>query len=274
MLVRLSISQWSARKFDRKVTKKAVSEFNAKDTAGRFNKVLMTSPSLEKIQKLSAETRRDHYELTLPWFDDGSRILPSKMFFDYTQKIAKHRECFQEYVKEFIVDYPSLIESAKNFLGDMFSEDEYPDAKIIASKFDFDTFVFPIPSKYDFRVESLNGDLDKIKRDIESRVNNQVKEAAKDLWNRLYDAINTFVERLSDNNAVFRDSLIGNIQDLTGIIGKLNITNDENLTSVVDEIVNTLCGYSPESLRKIPSLRQSAADTGRKILQIIEQHRS
>lgn len=271
MLIKLSVTQWSARKYDRTVTQRAVKEFNAQSDAGRFNKLLMQSPELQDIAKISGATRKDHYDLTLPWFDDGSRILPSKMYMDYTAKMRDNKEKFELAVQRFLKIYPELIERAKSLLGDMFSDEDYPDVKIIASKFAFTTFVMPIPSKHDFRVFEMNGEQEQIKRDIEQRVNAQVIEAKKDLWLRLYDAINTVKERLSDPEAIFRDSLIFNVRDLAKIIVKLNIDEDRNITDTLAVIDAKVSCISPDTLRQVPAVRSQLVSDSKTILKTIER---
>lgn len=63
LLVTLNISQWSARKYDRKVTEEVNDTHQAKD-AGRFNKLLIDKTHLDEIQKIVNEAR--HFHATKP----------------------------------------------------------------------------------------------------------------------------------------------------------------------------------------------------------------
>jgi len=76
MLVKLSVSQWTARKYDKKVSQEINDQYSAHD-AGRYNKVLIAQEEIKKISKVASQARSFHYFNTLPWDDNGSRILPS-----------------------------------------------------------------------------------------------------------------------------------------------------------------------------------------------------
>ena len=96
MLVKLKISQWTARKYDRKISDKVARDMGADPDAGRYTKVLIANEAIEKINKLANEIRNKyHYTNTLPWLDDGSRILPAKNFQEYSQKIREYKSQFE-----------------------------------------------------------------------------------------------------------------------------------------------------------------------------------
>src|SRR5579884_3866071 len=77
MLCSLSISMWSARKHDPAASEEIASRHGAKSDAGRYNKVLLPKQALAEIQKIVSEARHEHYFITLPWADDGYRVLPA-----------------------------------------------------------------------------------------------------------------------------------------------------------------------------------------------------
>lgn len=273
MLVKLSMSQWSAKKFDRKVTDKITSDYQAQSDAGRFNKSLLKSKELESISKIGGASRVEHYRLTLPWYDEGSRILPTTTFFEYTQKMAEFQSQFTSAVDEFISVYPQLIEDAKRTLVGMFNQMDYPPAKELRDKFEFSTYIYPIPSSSDFRVEMLSGTAAAIKADIDNRVQEQVKTAMQDCFDRAKIVVQAMVDRLSEEDPKFKDSLVQNVRDVVEILPSLNITNDENLTKTIEAIRTKLCVYPPDTLRKVASCRKDAVEEGRNILEIIDQYR-
>lgn len=271
MLVRLSIGQWSARKFDSQATKAAVDKLKAASDAGRFNKILMSSESLDEIAKLGGEARKEHYRLTLPWFDDGSRILPNVMYLDYTKIISAIHTKREAAVHRFMDEYDNLILKAKNFLGDMFDAQDYPNVKVIADKFSFDYWMYPIPSRDDFRVDLLNGSTEKIQEEIEKRVNDQLKSSMNDCWERLHDVVSNMTDKLSQPEAQFKDSLVDNIKDLLPLLKKLNITGDQNLIDTMSVIERKLCVYPPQTLRATKQIRTKVADEAKDILTIIKE---
>ena len=66
MLVRLTISQWSARKYDKSASQEIIVNHHAKPDAGRFNKLLVNQAEIKKIEKIANTARIYHYKVTLP----------------------------------------------------------------------------------------------------------------------------------------------------------------------------------------------------------------
>ena len=77
------------------------------------------------------------------------------------------------------------------------------------------------------------------------------------------------VERLSDPEAVFRDSLVGNIVKLTELLPRLNLNDDPGLEQMRRQIEATLCDYSPEQLRKDKTVRKEAVDSAKSVLDLM-----
>lgn len=100
MLVKLSISQWTARKYDRKVSHEVNSQYGANADAGRYNKVLIAQEAIKKITKVANEARTFHYYQTLSWSDEGYRMLPAANFMDYSTKMREFRSKFETVVNE------------------------------------------------------------------------------------------------------------------------------------------------------------------------------
>jgi len=112
MLVTLSVSAFQARRFDRKVTEKVNREYAADEHAGRYNKHLFGgtkhAPSHSAVLSAASAARQIHYDNTLPWNDEGWRLLPTSNYFVYQEQMREVRERFERAVRTFIEDYPNL----------------------------------------------------------------------------------------------------------------------------------------------------------------------
>lgn len=249
MLVRLSISQWTARRFDFKATKKLIEDHGAKADSGRFNKLLVDNIEVKKYQHAASEARIFHYENTLPWGDDNSRILPADNYLKYTAKMRELKSKFEKAANDFIEEYPLLIQKAENDLSGLFKSSDYPVPYELRGKFAFDVSVVPVPTANDFRVSLSNDDLTKIKADIEGRVKDSIASAMSEAWKRLFTAVKNMAAKLSDDDAVFRNSLIGNIAELCDLLPRLNLTNDTKLTEIIEDARKALVPLDPKDLR-------------------------
>jgi hypothetical protein len=116
MLASLQISQWSARKHDKRVSEEVDQRYNG-NNAGRFNKMLATKESLKEIQAAVGAARTFHMEQTLPWGERGERLLPSKNYGQYSKTMRIYKQDFDQAVQAFVADYHSVIFEAKKTLG-------------------------------------------------------------------------------------------------------------------------------------------------------------
>lgn len=249
MLVNLSISAWSGRKLDRKITGEVTAAHGADRDAGRWNKNLVLGSALDEVKKAAGDSRTFHYFNSLPWTDDGSRILTAALFLKYSGEIGKLERAFNLAVDKFIQGYSLVIDNARISLGDMFNESDYPSESEVRGKFSFQVKFLPLPSGDDFRVDLSAGDVARIKADIECQLQAATSAAMTDLWSRLHGAVRAMADKLKDGDAIFRDSLVGNIKELVDILPALNLTGDAALTAAVVEVKNRLACYSPDVLR-------------------------
>ncbi len=282
LLVKFSRCSYSARKYDKKVSGEVEAKYNAKD-AGRYNKVLIAKEALEKGQKASNEARTFVYTQTLPWTDEGWRILTSANYLPFTQEMRKKIRAIDEADREFIDKYPDFKEEAKARLNGLYNEMDYPPVSEIARKFSCSIEFQPIPEAQDFRIPSDMSpeQIEAIGKDLDERVKAATSEAVKDLWSRLYDVTSHAAERLSSPDLIFRDSLIQNITDLCELLPRLNLTNDPALEAMRQRIESSLTMFMPDELRPKDSdkpgekiikeaNRRETAEEARKILKDLE----
>src|SRR5574343_976798 len=152
LLVRLSISQWTARKHDKRVTAEVARNHNTAADVGRYNKRLVGDRAIKAVAKVANAARTDHYYHTLPWLDDGARILPSKNYIKYCEVMRSHKAEFDAVADQFSADYPQLREQAERDLNGLFDINDYPPTWEIRNKFGFELGFLPLPETTDFRV--------------------------------------------------------------------------------------------------------------------------
>jgi len=265
MLVFLNISFWTARKYDKKISQEIEDQYQAEE-AGRFNKILIATEHLSNIQKIISAARTFHYENTLPWLDQGGRLLPSANYFNYTKTIQGFRDDFEREVVNFIQVYPSLKDEAKQRLNGMFKEDDYPDVLTLETKFAIKSMILPVPEADDFRVNLLETEVDSIRESIKDQVETSTESAMNDLWQRLFKVVSHMSERLSDPDNKFKNTLVENIIDLCELLPKLNITEDPILNDAVREIKAKLTLHDPQDLRDSNLVREKTAVEAQRIL--------
>jgi hypothetical protein len=265
MLASLRISSWSARKYDKKVTKETNLAHGADEDAGRYNKMLLPgdASSYKALASHIAATRVLHYEQTLAWSDDGWRLLPIANYTKYTDKLRAAKHTYDSLLGDFLADYPALQQAARIKLNGMYRDEDYPSN--LASKYGFGIEYNPVPAGGDFRVELSQDEIDIIATRTESRIKNAFEDAHKDAVKRLYDCVSRIHERLAQPEAIFRDSLISNATELTDVLSRLNISNDVNLESL-RRATASLATVSPDILRNDAVTRIQTANDAQSIL--------
>jgi len=265
MIVYLQISTWTARKYDRKISREIEDQYHANE-AGRYNKILIAKQFLANIQKIVSNARSFHYENTLPWFDNGGRLLPAANYFDYIARIKSYKDKFEYEVNRFISMYTDYKEEARNRLNGMFQENDYPEVETLLKKYALSTQINPIPDADDFRVTLNQNEVNNIKTAIKEQVKKSTDQAMTELWLRLYKVVGHMVERLSKTEHKFKNSLVTNITELCELLPKLNITDDINLNTALNEIKTKLTEFSPTILREDVAIRSKTAKEAEIIL--------
>ena len=266
LLVRLGISQWTARKFDKKATEQVASANNAAVQSGRYNKSLLPmNDFLANVHQKSTLIRKKYYANTLPWGIDGTQILPSANYLSFMTDFRKEKYEWQMVVNSFLSEYMRLKTHARVSLNTLYNEADYPSQDEVASKFNMDLQVMPVPDG-DFRVDIAEEELTRITADVERRVIDASQNAMKEAWTRLHDRVKHMAEKLDDPKAVFRDTLVENTREICSVLTRLNFTDDPNLEAMRQEVEQSLTKHHPDALRNDPDLRRDKAAEAKAIM--------
>lgn len=268
MLVRLSVSQWTARKYDRQVSKE-VDTTHGVENAGRYNKVLIALESIKKISRVANDARTFHYNNTLPWSDEGQRILPALNFMTYSKKMRQLHQEFDNAVSDFLQGFPALKADAKNRLNGLYHENDYPDQDTLKLKYRFDVSILPIPAGDNFIVDLVDDSLKEIQGEIDFKVESALVEATKDIWRRISAVLDHMINKLSTEGATFRNSLVGNVVELVELLPKFNLGNDPEMEAVRKELEQKICTLDPDDLRNNGSFREQAIEDAKSILDTV-----
>lgn len=258
MLVSLNISQWSARKIDKKAARDVQLANNAESQRGAYYKSLIEGGALEEIKLLATKARAEHYRRTLPWSDAGPRVLPNAGFLDYTKAMQDFGLEFEKLTNKFVGEYPLMRQEANRLLGDLFNDADYPSLPAVAAKFAFRTTITPLPIGDDFRCDLGSEEVDRIRAEITATSQAAMQEAMRDAFDRVSKVVDTFVDRLANPGTTFRDSLVANAEELAAILPSLNITGDPRLTALTNTLNDKLCVHTPAKLRSDPQARLDA----------------
>lgn len=284
MLSTVSISAWSGYRYDQEASEEFAEIHGAEKDSGRFNKRLVPRQDLEEITKIIGRARRDHEFVTLPWSDNGYRVLPAAAYMDHTKTMRSHASEFNAAVERFVVRFEDLVKNQSR-LGTLFKVGDYPGMRDEAGslrfafpqelrkRFSFETKVLPLPDANDFRVSIGDEDRERIKRQIAESIQASLRVGTRELWQRLYKVVSHMSARMSQYNSAeegkkpkLYDSMITNIIEVVDVLPKLNIAGDTELDRMANEIRCSLL-VNPKELRKSEIMRADTAKAAAEIAQ-------
>jgi len=253
MLVSLRISAWSGRLYDREASDHVAAQHDASSSAGRYNKRLLPKAALAALNATMSETRTEHYAQSLPWDDKGSRLLTVANYDRYIEIMDGLRERLVRQRARFIEDFDDYVEQARLDLGKLFRIEDYPSKDQLRDRFSIRYRITPVPDADHFIADLASDDTERVKRDIESHIEEQLHDAVGDLYRRLAEAVERVSERLTEDGdgkpLVFRDTMISNIRDLVDVVPRLNIFGDQRLARLCEHVKERIAGVEPDSLR-------------------------
>ena len=253
MQVSLRITAWSGRIYDRQASNHVAVHHDASASAGRYNKRLLPKAAFAALTATMSEARSTHYAQTLPWDDQGARLLTVANYEHYTELLDGLRERMVRERARFIEDYDDYVEQARLDLGRLFRIEDYPSKTALQGKFGIRYRITPVQDADQFMAKLASDDVTRVKRDIEHHVQERLHDAVADLYRRLGDAVGRVSERLQDDDngkpLVFRNSLIENIRDLVDVVPRLNIFGDHQLARLCEEVKERIASVEPDTLR-------------------------
>jgi hypothetical protein len=276
MLASLTVKGWSGRKTDNEAAAFTAMHYQANAEWTRFSKALVNKGVLKAIKKAEAAARATHKELTLPWNENGQRILPAAAFHDYQSKMGAHRDEHEAAVDKLLNDYSDLKEEARSELGGLFNDDDYPSSEELLAKYEFATELTALDVTGDFRVKMSDEEMQRLQADIQSRTEQRLSAAMTDVYSRLHDVVSHMAERLkaynpaadgkdADGNDIkrvenpFRESTLNNVRDIVDLMPKLNLTNDPALNELAASVRKTLLEADAKTLRTDDDKRAEVA---------------
>ena len=165
MLVSLRISAWSGRQYDRKASNHVAVHHEASASAGRYNKCLLPKAAFAALTATMSKARSSHYEQTLPWDDQGSRLLTVSNYEHYMALLDGLSERMVRERARFIEDYEDNIDQARLDLGKLFRIEDYPSKEALQGKFGIRYRITPVPDADHFMAKLASDDTDRVKRE-------------------------------------------------------------------------------------------------------------
>lgn len=259
ILVRLTRSMYDPYAYDSQATQQ-IEVSSGVVGAGRYNKRLFRNcKPLEETTAAFGAAYRYFMANTVPWLDNGVRMLPSEMYFDFTAKMKELMDEARASARKLASQWGGLVAADVLRLGPLGNPSDYP--RDIYGRFEIAMRFLPVPHVADFRVGMTEED----KATLHEAITEAEANVAKHLMGELLKPIQKAVEKLSvpigAEGSIFRDTLMSNITEVATQAKRLNaITNDPTVAEIVRDIEARVSSYAanPDRLRESQDDRMAA----------------
>jgi len=279
-LLLVSTSCWTARKLDREVTDETNERYHASEVAGRFNKLIIGAEHTKVLTEIINEARALFYKFTLPWADEGPRVLPNANYKKFADEFRPLVRKFEAAADKFERNYPGYVEEAKRYLNGMWKAKDYPAPDTIRSKFKLEMSLLQFPDANDFRADLDEDVLEDIRDELKASSTGEA--AMKATVDRIIEVVGHMAEKLKtyktkdecqegEKRSFFADTLVGNVRELADLLPSFNLTDDPKLTAITKRIQQELCAEEPDVLREEKDVRASVQASAEEIVKEVSK---
>lgn len=263
LLVYLSISLPTQTRTDKKVSAQVEEDNHTARGRARVVKRLFSSETFGPVQAAAQQVRMAHYKHSLAFDSTGARVLPATAVIDYENAVGAAIANFKSVADEFNAVYQDVLVTEMQRLGDLFNPSDYPSNPAAACT-----------ARIYYRTVGEVVTVDEHAREaIAENVRQSIEEgmatAMDDALARLASVVERMVHKLDDSDAIFRNSLLANVQEQAVILQTLNIFDDPRLNESISKI-RLLGVTTPDQVRSDPGIRRTVADSGRSILESLK----
>ncbi|MCH9792727.1 MAG: hypothetical protein K0U82_18120 [Planctomycetes bacterium] len=260
---RISFEWFGTRKsLTRDQKTQAAESFGAEGTFLSAGKKLLDTghPRFRAVNAVRQRVRSYWTSISLPFPESGIRLLRQDALIAFQDQMKLFVEELNEAVSQLDEQYLSLKSAARERLGSLFNDNDYP--MTLSGLFEV-TWDFPSVEPPDY-LRQLNPELyEQECQRVQSRFEEAVRLAEDAFLGELSQLVSHLTDRLSGQAdgrpKVFRDSAIGNLHEFFERFRSLNVRSNEQLDVLVAQCQGIVQGIQPQELRKRGELRQQVA---------------
>lgn len=222
----------------------------------QVTKALVDRKEIKELVRHRQRFFNDLTEMSLPsgmlTIGNGQYLIPVARIPEVKQTIDQYIAEREQLLNDFEARYPAIIEAAKERLGPLFNETDYPAFHVIRGGYD---------TSYKFISNTVPEEIEKVSREIyeqeQARILNlcegEIGFIQTTLRERFLDLVSHFQERLTpgaDGKVKrFHGSNVEHIKDFVKTFAQMNLTGDVVLDELVQKAGALVEGIDPKKVR-------------------------
>lgn len=271
VLVRLRVKEFPNKKNDPVLTRKLANLVKADPSALESKKTLLDCPAIKDLAKIKGDTRNNIINRLGSAWEVGERIMANALMDQLEYEYAIAEQSWNDAKDRLRDQAEAAIERARRRLGDAFDPDDYPSVEEIVGRFTMKLTYRLVPDTHDFRIDNLSHDRnEKLRVDIQTDVDDCIKDAMKSVEDRLVDTVSHLGEVCAKYGhdakgkviGRFKDSTVEKVTELAKLLPHLNITDDPRIAKAATELKDKLSNITPDKIKNSLGERERiVADT-------------
>ena len=237
----------------------AADTFGAESKSLSAQKKLLNTndPAYRAVSAIKTQATALVRSLSVPFPEPGIRLIRRESIDYVDAKLRSLQDDLATAVSDLDLKYETLRAEARERLGDLYAERDYPDSLQgqFEIRWDFPSIEVP---------EYLRQINPAIYRQECERVRHRFDEAVQMAENAFIEELTQLLDHLGERlmgdedgrPKVFRDSAVNNLTDFFERFRQLSIGSNEGLDELVDRARGVLSGVAPQHLRDSETLRQ------------------
>ncbi|HET9215775.1 MAG TPA: DUF3150 domain-containing protein [Terriglobia bacterium] len=223
----------------------------------RVSKQLVDSAELKAITRFDGEIRRFLYNICLP-FEIGIHLVPIAALETVEHRLRQFAEERRQLVHAFLCAYPSLCQDAARRLRGLYDPADYPPVEDVTREFGFSwQYVsFGVPDQ----LKAISGEVWEQEREKAAQ---RMAEASAEIQTVLRESMTKLVQHMADRLKEgpdgkplrFKETTVSNLIEFLTNFEFRNVTDDNELQSLVAQARQLLHGVSADDLRTTGDLR-------------------
>ena len=235
LIAELTVHMPGFRRRSKEAQDVITASFGTEDGAVEAFKRLIAQEHLKPVLKIINKFKGKFYKMTMPW-GEGQRLIAKRHVGQLMQTYEEYRDQFDEEKNIFLIKYPELIEEARQRLGALFDESEFPSQDELADKMSMEVVVLPIQT--DSQLDELGKEFgDALANVAKQELRSRYEVCLKTLINRFREHMEAAYKKLAEQREGerFRQALFDTLFMLAESIGDFAV-QDKELKSIAAEV--------------------------------------
>ena len=234
----------------------------------RGRKLLLAPDSTALIKQHIGKARNYLRKISLPFPIKGCVLVPKKLIPEIQEYLKEIEWHYNSAVEDFLYWYPQTIKDAKDSLGELFDECDYPTQETIKNKFRFQwrnitigpsvSRVLP-PSIYKEEVKKFRELMEQARSEAITALREEFVELVTNIADKLQNHDDGRPRRL-------RDAAVENLKQFLDNFSSRNIFEDAQLSELVEQCRGIISNTNANAIRGNTHVREEVHLQMEKIL--------